>query len=224
MQEFQGFQHRYEGRMEENERTVAQVIGSEVRDALRGQRSHMLHEHQVLLPAGGREKEFVNSQMHSELQLFIHCKLSKILAWTGSATRANYTKLGIPGDATNSPVANWGAHDVLSKGECPKNLRKWEASRHWTEWNLKHWIQRLPRESWRLFRPTSRERSLSWRRLNTKTNVQCSQANDVSSISVQHQWASGAHDETEWVAQCRVVQRHSQVVQSGLGRNTTSPW
>ena len=71
MQEFQGFQHRYEGRMEEHERTVAQVIGSEVRDALRGQRSHMLHEHQVLLPAGEREEEFVNSQMQTELQSYI---------------------------------------------------------------------------------------------------------------------------------------------------------
>ena len=42
--------------MEENERRVAQVIGSEARDALRVQRSHMLHEHQVLLQAGEREK------------------------------------------------------------------------------------------------------------------------------------------------------------------------
>ena len=33
MQEFQGIQDRYEGRMEENERRVAQVIGSEAREA-----------------------------------------------------------------------------------------------------------------------------------------------------------------------------------------------
>ena len=49
MQEYQGIRNRYEGRMEENERRVAQVIGSDARDALRGQRSHLLHEHHVLL-------------------------------------------------------------------------------------------------------------------------------------------------------------------------------
>ena len=39
------------------ERSAAQLIGSEARDALRGQRSLMLHEHQVLVPAGEREEE-----------------------------------------------------------------------------------------------------------------------------------------------------------------------
>ena len=53
---FKGIQNRFEGRMEENGRTVAQVIGSEARDAARGQRSHVLHEHQVLLQAGERKK------------------------------------------------------------------------------------------------------------------------------------------------------------------------
>ena len=56
MQEFQGNQYRYEGRMEENERRVTQVIGSEARDALRGQRSQMLHEPHVLLHARERKK------------------------------------------------------------------------------------------------------------------------------------------------------------------------
>ena len=68
MQEFQSIQNRYEGRWEENERRVAQVIVSEARDALRGQRSHVLQEHQVLLQAGERETECVKSQMQSELQ------------------------------------------------------------------------------------------------------------------------------------------------------------
>ena len=36
---------------------VESLIGSEARDALRGQRSHMLHEHQVLVQAGEREEE-----------------------------------------------------------------------------------------------------------------------------------------------------------------------
>ena len=36
MQGIEGVQNRYEGRMEENERRVAQVIGSEAREALRG--------------------------------------------------------------------------------------------------------------------------------------------------------------------------------------------
>ena len=56
LQEFQGCQNRYEGRMEENERRVAQVIGSEAREALRSQRSHGLLEHEVLFQAGEREK------------------------------------------------------------------------------------------------------------------------------------------------------------------------
>ena len=57
MQEFQSLQNRYEGRMEENERRVTQVIGSAARDALRGQRNQMLHEVPVLLEAGqGRRK------------------------------------------------------------------------------------------------------------------------------------------------------------------------
>ena len=68
MQELQSVSNRYEGRMGEHERRVAQVIGSDVRGAPRGKRSHMLHEHEVLLPAEQREKEFVTSQMHSELQ------------------------------------------------------------------------------------------------------------------------------------------------------------
>ena len=72
MEEFQGIQNRYEGRMEE-----AQVIGSDAREARRGQRSHILLEHQVLLEAGESEKEFVRSQMHSELQShLVSCRRS----------------------------------------------------------------------------------------------------------------------------------------------------
>ena len=73
MRGFQGIQIRYDGRMEEHGRRVTQVIGSEARGAPRGQRSHMLHEHQVPLQNGEREKEFVKSQMHSELQSHIIC-------------------------------------------------------------------------------------------------------------------------------------------------------
>ena len=68
VQEFQGIQNRYQGRMEENERRVAQVIGSEARTAKCGQSSHKLHEHQVLLQAGEREKEHLKNQVHSELE------------------------------------------------------------------------------------------------------------------------------------------------------------
>ena len=38
MQERQGFQNRWDGRMEEHERRVEQMIGAEARDALRGQK------------------------------------------------------------------------------------------------------------------------------------------------------------------------------------------
>ena len=72
MPEFQGAQHRHEGRMEESERRATQVIGSNARDAPRGQKKHVLHEHQVLLlQARDREKEFVESQVRSELQSHI---------------------------------------------------------------------------------------------------------------------------------------------------------
>ena len=57
MQEFQGNQNRDEGRLEEHVKRVAQVIGSEARDALRGQRIHMFLEHQVLVQTGEREDE-----------------------------------------------------------------------------------------------------------------------------------------------------------------------
>ena len=53
MQEFQGIQNRYEGRLGEHERRVAQVVVSEAR-GLRGQRSHILHENQVLVQAEER--------------------------------------------------------------------------------------------------------------------------------------------------------------------------
>ena len=68
MQEFQSVQNRYEGRMEEHERRVAEGIGSKARGALRGQGRHTLREHQVLLQEGEREKQFVQSQIHSEQQ------------------------------------------------------------------------------------------------------------------------------------------------------------
>ena len=50
------FQSRNQGRMEVNERTVAKMIGSEARGALRGQRNQMLHEQHVFLQAGEEEK------------------------------------------------------------------------------------------------------------------------------------------------------------------------
>ena len=71
MQQLQGVQNRYEGRLEENEGRVAQLIGSEARQAFRGQRNHMVQEHQVLLQAGERDPLYVKSQMHSELQSHI---------------------------------------------------------------------------------------------------------------------------------------------------------
>ena len=51
-----------------NKRWVAQVVGSEAREALCGQRNPVLQEHQVLLQATEGEQEFVTCQMQSELQ------------------------------------------------------------------------------------------------------------------------------------------------------------
>ena len=46
------------------------MIGSDARDAPRGQKKHVLHEQQVL-QAGDRENEVVESQVRSELQSHI---------------------------------------------------------------------------------------------------------------------------------------------------------
>ena len=56
MQEPQSIQSRNQGRMEVNERTVAKMIGSEARGALRGQRNQMLYEQHVFVQAGEEEK------------------------------------------------------------------------------------------------------------------------------------------------------------------------
>ena len=65
--------------MEDDETRVAQVMGSEARDALRGQRSHVSREHQVLLPAEGhgsgrgsvkREGEVCSNLRKEVLNLF----------------------------------------------------------------------------------------------------------------------------------------------------------
>ena len=70
-----------------------------------------------------REKRFVG-KLDALGATVTHCKLSKILTRTRRSTRANYTKLGISGGATKSPVANWGAHSDVSEGKFPRNLRK----------------------------------------------------------------------------------------------------
>ena len=49
------YQNRYEGRMEEDERRVAHVIGSEAREAFTWLKNLILQEHQVLLQAGKNE-------------------------------------------------------------------------------------------------------------------------------------------------------------------------
>ena len=67
MQEFQGIQDRYEGRMEENERRVAQVIGSEAREAFTC--SEKPHVTGASSPLPKREKkELLKRQMHSKLR------------------------------------------------------------------------------------------------------------------------------------------------------------
>ena len=44
------------------------MIGSATRKASHGQSDHMLQDPQVLFQAGEREKEFLRSQMQSEMQ------------------------------------------------------------------------------------------------------------------------------------------------------------
>ena len=51
IQEVHAVPFRYEGRVEESGRRVAQIFGFEAHVALRGQRIHMQHELKVLLRA-----------------------------------------------------------------------------------------------------------------------------------------------------------------------------
>ena len=111
MLDIQGTQNRYEGRQQENERRVAQLIGSEARDALRGQRSHMLHEHQVLLQAREREKEFVKSQMQSELQ----SRTMQVIEEPYMTEKFNKSKLD---NTWNTRRHNW-------KNSCKQRISWW---------------------------------------------------------------------------------------------------
>ena len=67
-EEIQSIQNRYEGRMEENEKRVAHLIGSEAQEALRGQRNHLLQDHEMVLQSAKEKKKFLRSQMRSEMQ------------------------------------------------------------------------------------------------------------------------------------------------------------
>ena len=64
----QEVQNRFAGRMDENERRVAQMVGSEAREAFPGQRNHMLQEQ------------------------LTHRTLSKTLVWTRSFVKVHFPK------------------------------------------------------------------------------------------------------------------------------------
>ena len=102
IKEFQGTQNRYEERMEEHTRRVAQVIGSEAPDALRSPRSHMLHEHQVLLLAVERTR--VREKPDALGATVTHCKLDPHM--NEKFNESELRKTGIPGGAIESPVVN----------------------------------------------------------------------------------------------------------------------
>ena len=68
IQEVHAVPFRYEGRMEESGRWVAQVFGFEAHVALRGRRIHMQHERNVLLRAAEKENEFLKGRVISEIQ------------------------------------------------------------------------------------------------------------------------------------------------------------
>ena len=68
IQEVHAVPFRYEGRMDESGRRVAQVFGFEAHLALRGRRIHMQHERKVLLRAAEKENEFLKGRVTSEIQ------------------------------------------------------------------------------------------------------------------------------------------------------------
>ena len=68
MTEIQGLRNRYGEQTEADETRVAEVLVEEAVEALRGQRHHLLHEHQVIIQIGEREKEFMISQLRSEIR------------------------------------------------------------------------------------------------------------------------------------------------------------
>ena len=64
------------------------MIGSQAREALRGQRRHVEQKHHVVLQARERSLICQKNQMHSELQW----RVSKRLTWTRSSTRVHFPK------------------------------------------------------------------------------------------------------------------------------------
>ena len=67
--------------MEESEGSVAQMVASEAKVALRGQRNHMVHEHQVLLDVPdhfleGHRNEEIQSQRTRLTESYMSMKLN----------------------------------------------------------------------------------------------------------------------------------------------------
>ena len=67
MQEIQSAQHRYEGRMEENERRVAHVIGPKYEKLYVVEESTCYKNIKYVSKQEEEKHSLLNSQMHSEL-------------------------------------------------------------------------------------------------------------------------------------------------------------
>ena len=103
VQDIQSLQSQHEGRLVENKRRVVQVIGLEVQDASRGQRSHLLQERELFSQAGEEKiKAFLNmrncnAQVRRQLHYeeFVMASLKERFprifrgGWVGQAVRSS---------------------------------------------------------------------------------------------------------------------------------------
>ena len=106
--------------MEENERVVAQVIGSEARDALRGLKKPSVARTSSSSSSKTKRKR-VRQKPHALGATVAHCNFNKSnLHNTWNSRKHNF----------ESTVANRRAQDDVSTGKIPRNLRMCDTSCH----------------------------------------------------------------------------------------------
>ena len=92
-------------------------------------------------------------------------------SWPQASTLSSWNLCFRREDTTGSThprlVSEWFAEIDLASSMGVLDYSGFVFDKHQFEFET---LQRLPKESWRLFRPNLRERSISWRRLNTNTN------------------------------------------------------
>ena len=126
-------------------------------------------------------------------------------SWPQASTFSSWNLCFRREDTTGSThprlVSEWFADVDLASSMGVLDYSGFVFDKHQLEFET---LQRLPKESWRLFRPKSRERSFSWRRLNTNTNSpMVTGRQSMFQVFFQHQWDSGATSEKVYTHEAR---------------------